>query len=67
MYGKLYIKRNPPVITCPTNQTKVIDPKSPVCILQIAPITNGSNITLTGYEHLSGNCTLASTTTHDVP
>ena len=61
LYGKLYIKRNAGVLTCPTGQTKTPDPKSPVCIVRaIVKDVQDTDFILTGYDHLAGNCTLSS-------
>lgn len=57
-------------LTCPAGQVKTPSADSPVCLLKVTPRTTptaGSDFNLYGYESLTGNCTLASTTTHDTP
>lgn len=55
-------------LTCPTGQAKTPTADSPACLLSVTPRTTptaGSDFNLFGYAHLTGDCTLASTTTHD--
>lgn len=66
LYGKLYFKSTPDMI-CPSGQMKTVKPESPLCMLTVVPKIGGSNLSLIGYDHTVGNCTLAATTTHDVP
>lgn len=56
-------------LTCPAGQSRKPTPESPVCILTASPTTSpaGTIFVLTGYEHLTGNCTLAGMTAHIPP
>lgn len=56
-------------LVCPAGTTRKPTPESPVCFLTATPTTSpaGTSFSLTGYSHLTGTCTLASATTHDVP
>jgi hypothetical protein len=56
-------------LTCPAGETKKVTPNSPVCFLALTPSTSpaGTSLTLTGYDNLMGNCTLASSATNTVP
>lgn len=57
-------------LVCPAGETKRPTPESPVCLLVATPRTTptvGTSFELTGYEHLTSDCTLASATTHDTP
>ena len=46
--------------SCPTGTTKTIVASSPLCIVRAnVKAPQDTDFTLTGYDHLSGNCTLA--------
>lgn len=56
-------------LVCPAGTTRKPTPQSPVCFLTVTPTTSpaGTAFSLTGYSHLTGTCTLASTTAHNTP
>lgn len=51
---------------CPAGQIKTPDPGGATCLLSILPKTNGSDLFLTAYDNLQGNCTLASSSTNPI-
>jgi hypothetical protein len=54
-------------LVCPAGTTRKPTPQSPVCFLTATPTTSpaGTTFSLTGYSHLTGTCTLASSTSHN--
>lgn len=58
---RVYLKNPTPTeCTCPTGQEKKPDPKSPVCIVRArVDGVQDTTVTLTGYGHLAGECTVA--------
>lgn len=60
----MYFKNPTPTpCNCPTGETKIPDPKSPVCIVRASVRgVQDTDITLTGYGHLAGNCVFAGVT-----
>lgn len=58
---RVYLKNPAPTpCTCPAGQEKKPDPKSPVCIVRArVDGVQDTTVTLTGYNHLVGNCTVA--------
>lgn len=56
-------------LVCPAGSTRTPTPESPVCFLTITPTTSpaGTVFSLSGYSHLTGNCTLASSAAQTTP
>lgn len=52
---------------CPAGEVKTPTPESPLCLLHVVSKTGGTDFSFSAYEHTLGSCTLASTTTHDIP
>lgn len=61
---RVYLKNPTPTeCACSVGQEKKPDPKSPVCIVRaLVKGVQDTEFILTGYDHLSGNCTLAAGT-----